>query len=224
MGFVYILTNPSFEEWVKIGMTEKNDVSERVQELNNSSAVPFSFHIYATLETDEPRKLEGIIHNLLDTINPNLHAKEITEKGTPRIREFFHISAGTAYSIFQSIAEASKISAGLKKHGITEDEIKEEAEQDIIQSPRTPTTFKMLNIPAGTKLVYTLNDSIFCTTVNDDNLVEYNGQNMTLYKLVNEYLEPNSKYNINGFRRFKLENSNETLREMRKSLNEEYFS
>ena len=50
MGYIYILTNPSFPQYVKIGYA--GDVKQRLDELNRSSAVPFAFRIYATYEVD----------------------------------------------------------------------------------------------------------------------------------------------------------------------------
>ena len=41
MGYIYIMTNPSFKEFVKIGYAA--DVKQRLDELNRSSAVPFAF-------------------------------------------------------------------------------------------------------------------------------------------------------------------------------------
>ena len=43
-GYIYILTNPSFPNLVKIGYAK--DVERRVKELNRSSCIPFSFRIY----------------------------------------------------------------------------------------------------------------------------------------------------------------------------------
>lgn len=45
MGYIYILTNPSFPQYVKIGYAA--DVKQRLDELNRSSAVPFAFRVYA---------------------------------------------------------------------------------------------------------------------------------------------------------------------------------
>ena len=75
VGSVYILTNPSFPEYVKIGYAD--DVDSRVKQLNNSEAVPFSFHIYATYDVTE-RLSDMKFHNFLDTINPELRSIENT--------------------------------------------------------------------------------------------------------------------------------------------------
>ena len=45
-GVIYILTNPSFPEYVKIGYAD--DVKKRLQQLNRSECIPFAFRIYAT--------------------------------------------------------------------------------------------------------------------------------------------------------------------------------
>ena len=47
-GVIYIFTNPSFPEYVKIGYAD--DAKERLKTLNSSSAVPFAFRAYATYE------------------------------------------------------------------------------------------------------------------------------------------------------------------------------
>ena len=45
-GVIYILTNPSFPQYIKIGYA--TDIKQRIDELNRSTAVPFAFRIYAT--------------------------------------------------------------------------------------------------------------------------------------------------------------------------------
>ena len=49
-GVIYILTNPSFPQYVKIGYAD--DVQKRLQQLNRSECTPFAFRIYATYEVD----------------------------------------------------------------------------------------------------------------------------------------------------------------------------
>ena len=48
IGFVYILTNPCLDGWVKIGMTERDDIESRLMELNSPTNIPLSYRCYAT--------------------------------------------------------------------------------------------------------------------------------------------------------------------------------
>lgn len=49
-GYIYILTNPSFKEYVKIGYAD--NVENRLRQLNNSECTPFAFRVYATYEVE----------------------------------------------------------------------------------------------------------------------------------------------------------------------------
>ena len=45
-GVIYILTNPSFPDYVKIGYAD--DIDKRLKQLNRSECIPFAFRVYAT--------------------------------------------------------------------------------------------------------------------------------------------------------------------------------
>lgn len=123
-GVIYILTNPSFPEYVKIGYADA--VEARVKQLNNSEAVPFSFHIYATFDVTE-RLTDKKLHNFIDTLNPELRSKEkIGDK--IRVREFYHIKPEEIYSAFESMAEVTGTSDRLHLWKETKEEIEEEKE------------------------------------------------------------------------------------------------
>ena len=47
-GVIYILTNPSFPEYVKIGYAD--DLDKRLQQLKSSECIPYAFRVYATYE------------------------------------------------------------------------------------------------------------------------------------------------------------------------------
>ena len=47
-GVIYILTNPSFPEYVKFGYAD--DVNRRLKELNRSECIPFAFRLFAYYE------------------------------------------------------------------------------------------------------------------------------------------------------------------------------
>lgn len=101
-GVIYILTNPSFPSYVKIGYAD--DVDARVNQLNSSSAVPFSFHTYATLEV-ENRCSDKYVHNLIDMMRPELRSVEKNNIGKiTRQREFFRMEPDEAYDVLEQIA------------------------------------------------------------------------------------------------------------------------
>ena len=67
-GVIYILTNPSFPQYVKIGYAD--NVDSRLKQLNNSECIPFAFRIHATYEVEE-RLTDLKLHALIDQLNPN---------------------------------------------------------------------------------------------------------------------------------------------------------
>ena len=67
-GVIYILTNPSFPEYVKIGYAD--DIDKRLQQLNRSECIPFAFRVYATYEVNS-RLSDLKIHSIIDKLNPN---------------------------------------------------------------------------------------------------------------------------------------------------------
>jgi len=88
MGYIYILTNPSFKEYIKIGYA--TDVKQRLDELNRSTAVPFAFRIYATYEVDSDLS-DKRLHSILDKLNPDLRSIEEYEGKT---RVLCHAAGG----------------------------------------------------------------------------------------------------------------------------------
>ena len=128
-GVIYIVTNPSFPEYVKIGYAD--DVNERSDILNSSTAVPFAFRVYATYEVDH--KLEDKkVHKIIDTINPELRSVE-NVNGKIRKREFFQMSKEQAYTLLECIAEISGTKDRLHLIKATENDIKEEKEANEIR-------------------------------------------------------------------------------------------
>ena len=109
-GVIYILTNPSFEEYVKIGYAD--DIDTRLAQLNSSECTPFGFRVYATYEVDT-RLTDLKIHAMIDKLNPNLRAID-NINGKKRVREFYAISAEDAYGIFEAMAEISGTTNRLK--------------------------------------------------------------------------------------------------------------
>ena len=79
-GYIYILTNPSFPEYVKIGYAD--NVDERLAQLNRSECTPFGFRKYAVL-------------HVANRLNPDFrtHALSVQRSILP------HLQAGQGASI-----------------------------------------------------------------------------------------------------------------------------
>ena len=127
-GVIYILTNPSFPQYVKIGYATV--VKQRLDELNRSSAVPFAFRIYATYEVDSTLS-DKKLHSILDKLNPELRSTEEVD-GKRRIREFYAMTPEDAYSILEAIAEINNYSHRLKKWKASVTEQRDEALAKVI--------------------------------------------------------------------------------------------
>ena len=97
-GYIYILTNPSFPDYVKIGYAD--DVNKRLQQLNRSECVPFAFRVFATYEVSS-RLSDVKIHEIIDRLNPDLRAIENFD-GKKRVREFYAMTAEDAYGLLKS--------------------------------------------------------------------------------------------------------------------------
>ena len=110
-GYIYILTNPSFPDYVKIGYAD--DVEKRLKELNRSECIPYAFRVYAVYGVEE-RLSDVAIHNMIDRINPALRTVE-TFDGKKRKKEFYAMTAEDAYDIFDTIAKLSGTSNRLRK-------------------------------------------------------------------------------------------------------------
>lgn len=110
-GVIYVLTNPSFPEYVKIGYAD--DLEKRLNQLNKSECMPFAFRVYCIYEV-EKRLTDKELHSLIDQLNPSLRSIDEFD-GKPRIREFYNMSAEDAYEILKSIASISGTTDRLKK-------------------------------------------------------------------------------------------------------------
>ncbi len=178
-GVIYILTNPSFPDYVKIGYAD--NIERRLNQLNRSECIPFAFRVYATYEVNS-RLSDLKIHAIIDKLNPNLRSID-NFNGQKRVREFYAMSAEDAYSILEAIAEIHGCTDKLMLVNPNEEEIKaEETAEEVKKESRTRSanfTFSEWEIPIGAVLEYYTDSTITCTVV-DDRKVDYNGENMSL--------------------------------------------
>lgn len=199
-GVIYILTNPSFPEYVKIGYAD--DVKKRLSQLNRSECIPYAFRIYATYEVDS--RLSDIkIHSIIDRINPDLRSID-NFNGQRRVREFYAMTPEDAFGILEAIAEIHGFADRLTKYEMSEDESQAEQmaqEIDNENSERAANfSFSACQIPVGDQIEYYEDPEIKASVV-DDRTVSFEGQNYSLTALAKKL--SGKKYAIAGPKFFK---------------------
>ena len=126
VGSIYILTNPSFLDYVKIGYSK--NVEERINKLNNSEAVPFGFKLYATydVETQSADKVLSMDFNTyyLDMIN------NLTQNNIISVDSFLGVSKR-----FEINNESYKPSSGEATMIILDDVLKSEHDVYLLDEP-----------------------------------------------------------------------------------------
>ena len=187
-GYIYILTNPSFPTYVKIGYAD--DVNARVRQLNRTECTPFAFRVYATYAVNA-RLTDMKLHDIIDKLNPELRSID-NVNGKKRVREFYAMTAEDAYSLFEAMAEIHGMEANLKLWRATEKEIAEEQTADEIASESSEKeskfTFKALGIDVGEELEYIHDHSIKVTVADEIRRVTYNGETSTLSAIATKLL------------------------------------
>lgn len=202
-GYIYILNNPSFPDYVKIGYAD--NVERRLQQLNNSECTPFAFRIYATYEVNS-RLSDKKIHSIIDKLNPYLRAID-NYNGKKRVREFYAMSAEDAYSILEAIAEIHNCINKLKKWELSYEDIRaEKIAEEVNEEKRTRGTnfsFSEIKIPVGAILEYVEDSRVKCKVV-DERRIEYNNEIMYItpfVKLISGkgYITKGPRYLIDHF-------------------------
>ena len=199
-GVIYILTNPSFPEYVKIGYAD--DIKKRLKQLNRSECIPFAFRVYATYEVNS-RLSDLKIHSIIDKLNPNLRSIE-TFSGQKRIREFYAMSPEDAYSILEAIAEIHNCTDKLSiikpnAEEVLAEEIAQEIENESAERASN-FSFSKCQIPVGATIEYAYDESLKASVVDDRN-VEYDGETISLTALAK--LLSGKQYAIAGPKFFK---------------------
>ena len=173
VGYVYILTNPSFrEDWVKIGKSSR-PVDIRSKELDNT-AVPLPFEIFATLKTAKFHAVERLVHKTID---------RLTDLRIRQNREFFNIEPDVALDILRDIATTIddaeitvyKHNEPLKDVGLTGETVVD----PVVQKHRRKRfKFSMIGASIGEEVVFDPTGTV--VKIASDDQVEFEGR---IYKL-----------------------------------------
>ncbi|KPF91909.1 hypothetical protein IP81_07545 [Novosphingobium sp. AAP83] len=152
---VYLLTNPTMPDLVKIGRT--NDLETRLRSLSTHSGVPVPFECFYACEVRDSVEVERALHEAFGDhrINPK--------------REFFRLNPERVQAILKVMA----IKDETPNIEIVEDQVELEALQRE-QSRRSNFRFSNVGIPVGATLSFVKDETITAVVV-DDRTIEFEG-------------------------------------------------
>lgn len=178
ISYIYIMTNPSFPDYVKIGATDKSIV-ERLKSLNKSECIPFAFRIWAYYKVEGSLK-DIKLHDLIDKLNPNLRSKEEIN-GKLRKREFYLMKPEDAYNIIKQIAVINGKTKNLIKCKPSPIEAKEEkvAKNNALKARSANFSFDNCRIKKGSVITFTKDDRIKAKVIDNKNIM-YKNKKYTL--------------------------------------------
>ena len=196
-GVIYILTNPAFPQYVKIGYAQ--DLEQRLKQLNRSETLPFAFRAYAVYDVESGLS-DKDLHAIIDTLNPDLRTIENFD-GKKRVKEFYAMSAEDAYHLLECIAKISGTTDRLKRMKPEGHEIEDENTAREVQEAarRGPFRFGMCGIGSGEEIVF-LNDASKKAIVVDDRHVRFGKVITSLSALAQDLLGCN--HPVQGTRYF----------------------
>jgi hypothetical protein len=162
LEIIYILTNEAMPGYVKVGKTSTS-LEQRIKELSASTSVPFPFTCFYACTVKDASFVEHQLHDAFDNnrVNPK--------------REFFQISPERIVSALK-LAEIENITPKKDFVESKEDQI---ALNKIRAEIRAKFNFKMVNIPVGAELVFSRDETIKATVL-DDRSISLNNKSMSL--------------------------------------------
>lgn len=171
-GTIYVLTNPSFPEWVKVGFTE--NLEKRLQTLNISTGLPFAFRVFATLDVPSSGA-DKKLHHLLAKFE---RSQEVIN-GKIRTREFFKASPEAIYEVLQDLAGIFNCPNKLRRY------------DDRKPSKQPRIDLFSLGLKAGDQLSF-IPDAQIKIKVVDSRHVEYKGKISSLTAVAKQLLNRNN--------------------------------
>ena len=159
MAIVYVLSNPAFDRYVKVGRTI--DLEQRLRQLDNTS-VPLPFRCEFAIEVNDEVEAERLVHQAFADVRVRSS------------REFFEIES-------QRVIAALKLTGGkdvTPKEDVAEDAEGIEALERSVAKRRS-YSFDDAHVSIGDVLVYTRDESVTATVVADKK-IEFEGEVLSL--------------------------------------------
>ena len=153
--FIYVLTNPTMPNLVKIGRT--TDLASRLRSLSSATGVPVPFECFFFCEVTDSLKVEKALHEAFGD-------HRVNEK-----REFFRINPNRAVAILELVA--IKNTMPMAAVADTPEELealhREQVRREVFR-------FRLADVPIGAVISFS-KDSNITATVVDDKRIDFEG-------------------------------------------------
>ena len=163
---VYVLTNPAMPGFVKIGMTSRDNVQTRMDELY-TTGVPFPFNCVIAVEVENGDGLEKALHAAFEPHRRN------------RSREFFEMKSSQVEALLKIWPDARDVTPQIKRS--LEEGLSSEEKEDVrkYKNRRPNLNFRVMEIPDSSELVCT-NGAYEKAVVIGEKKVSFRGEEMSL--------------------------------------------
>lgn len=159
IGIVYVLVNPAFDSYVKVGKTI--DLQQRLKQLDNTS-VPLPFRCVYAIQVEDYDSVERLVHQAFADVRVRSS------------REFFEVDA-------QRVISALKLTRGVEvtpKDDVAEDD---EGLRAMERRIATKRSFKEADVNVGDIVCYAKDESITAEVISDRKIA-FEGEQMSLSK------------------------------------------
>ena len=153
MSIVYVLANPSFPDFIKIGRC--TDIDQRLASLSSNTALPLPFECVFACNVDDPSTVEQTLHRTFREHRVN-----------PR-REFFRMSPEPVIELLQLLSKGE-----VEPRNHTNDT--PSSDEKFLEDLYSEFTFDQASVPLGSKIVFARMNSLTCF-VTGRNEVQFEG-------------------------------------------------
>lgn len=162
-NIIYIMINPSFPDWIKIGRC--SDLAKRIKSLSHNSAVPLPFECFYACRVSDGPDIERKIHTIF------------SEERVSNRREFFKADPEKVVKVLELVA-IEKIE--IEDQENTCDPIFELALQEL--QAQNYFNFIEAGVPLGAEIYLTRDDSVRAKVL-DQHKVSYEGKTWNFTEL-----------------------------------------
>ncbi len=171
-GIVYVLTNPAMPGIVKIGMSNRYNIEERMRELFSTGVpVPFECRYACSVSAKDCKKIEQALH------------KAFAPSRVHPVREFFRIDPMQAVAILELFDRkeiTDEVNREIDEDLTTEDKA---SRAKLKRRPRPFLNFVEMDIPVGSVITFGQGADAPQAEVSSARKILYDGEEFSLTAL-----------------------------------------